>query len=367
VDEREGTGTVLAARSGVPFRFTLLASGDDWDYAGALLLQPTGGDALAALLDIVERLADEGRAEVDVTTYAVNSPKGALSLAAAGATTDPTTVWPSTRSSPYPGAGGDQAPDREESYGDSTATTPIIITAVCASSYVAEGAVCGSVSYNPTFIQSETENQPYPDTYPAGGYYPYYDPYFFFLFSHRVRTIERPAPPPPPRPAQTLPRPPRPSRVRVIKPALPQYPPLPPPRRPMPVAAAGARIRAPGSDDVARMAAARPPMTSVSRPMPAAWTRRRPATAAGAAAIAVPAAVAAPVVRRPAGSPSVAPGVSPLPASRGTTHHRAAAAGRADARAAARDRTSTQRGTESGTQRHSAYPHPIPIIRPRTP
>ena len=366
VDEREGTGTVLAARSDLPFQFTLLASGEDWDYAGALLFQPTGGDPLAAALDILERLADGGRSELDVTTYAVHSQGAPSHVAAAGATTAPSALWPSVRHSPYPGSGGVQATD-SVAYGDSTATTAITINATCANSYVETGAVCGSVLYNPTFVQSESERQPYADAYTAGGYYPYYDPFFLLLLSRRIRMVEPPAAPPPPPPARTLPRPPRPSRVRVIKPALPQYPPLPPPRRPIPVAAIGARIRAPADGEAPRMAAARPPVTSITRPMPAAWTRRRPASTAGAAIPATAAAPTAPVVRRQTGTAMVTPGVGAPAALHEPTRIISRVpigvplnASPAPARPAAASPAAMRPTTR-------AYPHPIRPVRPRTP
>lgn len=367
VDEREGNGTVLAARSGVPFGSTLLASGDDWDYGGALLLQPTGGDALAALLDIVERLADGGRTEMDVTTYVVNSQGAPSQVTAAGAMTAPSALWPSVRHSPYPGSGRDRATDSVV-YGDSTATAPITINATCANSYVETGAVCGSVLYNPTFVQSESERQPYPDAFTAGGYYPYYDPFLLLLLSRRIRMVEPPVASPPLPPARVLPRPPRPSRVRVITPALPKYPPLPPPRRPIPVAAIGARIRAPINGEAPQMASARPPVTSVTRPMPAEWTRRRPATAAGAAAIvATAAAPAARVVRRQAGAAMVTPAVGAPAASGEATRiiSRVPLGVSMGSRPLATRRpASAATGAATGAR---AYRHPIRVVRPHAP
>ncbi len=354
VDEGEGNGTVLAARSGVPFRFVFLASGDDWDYAGALLFQPTGGDPLAAALDILERLADGGRAEVDVTTYAIKTPEGATShVAAAGATTEPGAIWPSVRSSPYPG-GGDQTTD---------APATVIINAVCANSYVAEGAVCGSVLINSTIVQSSTQTSEIADFSPH--------PWAFLhgprLFRRRMR-IEQPSAAPRPRSAQTLPLPPRPSRVRVKRPpALQQYPPLPPPRPPMPDATMGPRIRVAAGGEASRIAPARPPALSAPRAMPEAWRRparhvpQRPAAtdqdlvvstnsvgllgapttgASGAAAPAATGGATRIVTYLPIGVP---PNARPLAA-------RPAAA-------------------SSGTKRPTAraFPHPLRIVPPRQP
>ncbi len=373
MEEREGTGTVLAACSRIPFQSSLLARGDDWDYTEALLFQPTGGEPLAAALDIVERLADGRRTEVDVTTYAVTSPAGMTShVPASGATAEPTAIWQSVRSRPYPGARGNPS-QGESAYGDSNVPAPIIINAVCANSYVSEGAVCGSVLFNPTFVQSEPENQPYSDAVSAGGYYPYYDPFFFLLFSRRLRMIERPAPPPPPLQARALPRPPRPSQVRVIKPALAQALPLPLPRRPTPVAAIGARIRAPASGDVPPMAAARPPVISVTRRMPAAWSIRRPVTAIGAAASAATArATPTPVVRPMAGSTTVTSGVrvevGTRAASQGTTRiiTRVPTGVSMGARPPATRRPASAAPAAAPTSAQ-AYRRPTRPIRPRTP
>lgn len=80
VDEREGSGMVLAARSVVPFRFDEFVRGGHWDYralsalrAGDDSTQVVGGDAEAALLDIVERMAGDNRYDYDVVTYTVSA------------------------------------------------------------------------------------------------------------------------------------------------------------------------------------------------------------------------------------------------------------------------------------------------------
>jgi hypothetical protein len=261
VDEREGTGTVLAARSRIPFQFDLLARGDDWDYAEALLFQPTGGEALAAALDIVERLADGRRTEVDATTYIVRSPEGVASRVA-----EPTAIWPSVRSSPYPGASGNQ-PQNATPFTDSNGPAPVIINAVCANSYVAEGAVCGSVLVNSTLVLTETETWEYADFSHFGGFF--LSPRLF----RRPPPVEPPSVSPRRRPAQTLPRPLRPSQVRVKRPA--PFPPLPPPRPPVPDANIGPRVRVAAGAEASHFAASRPPVASAPRAMPEAW--RRPA------------------------------------------------------------------------------------------
>ena len=72
VDDRDGTGKVLAAWSQLPFQFADVVRGDHWDYR-ALLLQPTSGDQEAALLDIIERLAGANHFDYDVVTYTVET------------------------------------------------------------------------------------------------------------------------------------------------------------------------------------------------------------------------------------------------------------------------------------------------------
>src|SRR5579884_2029370 len=74
VDEREGSGVVLAARSVAPFRFDEFVRGDHWDY-GALDARFTGDDKEAALLDIVRRMSPDGHFDYDVQEYVVAAPR----------------------------------------------------------------------------------------------------------------------------------------------------------------------------------------------------------------------------------------------------------------------------------------------------
>ncbi len=73
IDEREGTGVVLAARSVAPFRFDEFVRGDHWDYR-VLGAQQAGGDEEAALLDMVQQMVSGGHFDYDVVTYTVASP-----------------------------------------------------------------------------------------------------------------------------------------------------------------------------------------------------------------------------------------------------------------------------------------------------
>lgn len=344
---------VLAARSRIPFQFDLLARGDDWAYAEALLLQPTGGDALSAALDIVDRLADGRRTDVDATTYMVRSPAGVASRAAA-----PTGIWPSVRSSPYPGASGNQA-QNEPVYGDSNVPAPVIINAVCANSYVAKGAVCGSVLVNSTLVVTATETWEYADFIHFGGFF--LSPRLF----RRPNPVEPPSVSPQPRPAQTLPLPLRPSRVRVKRP--PPFPPLPPPRPPVPDAIIGPRLRMPTDTEASRFAASRPPVTSAPRAMPEAWRRpgrrapdRPVATSERGASSTTSVTVLGarhpePQGRAPSASNEATRRVSSVPI---------AVAPAARPAPAARAATASS-GTTRPTTR--AYPHAKRIVRPRAP
>jgi hypothetical protein len=71
VDEGEGSGKVLAARSREPFRFDQFSHNSHWDYA-ALVTQDSTVDAEAALLDLVEKMA-AGPYDYDVVTYTVSA------------------------------------------------------------------------------------------------------------------------------------------------------------------------------------------------------------------------------------------------------------------------------------------------------
>src|SRR6266853_3426877 len=64
IDEREGSGLVLAARSATPFKFDPFVRGDHWDYR-VLDARQAGDDKEAALLDMVQRMTAEGRFDYD--------------------------------------------------------------------------------------------------------------------------------------------------------------------------------------------------------------------------------------------------------------------------------------------------------------
>src|SRR5438128_997559 len=71
IDEREGSGLVLAARSATPFKFDTFVRGDHWDYR-VLDVRQSGDDKEAALVDIVQRMTD-GHFDYDAVSYVVGT------------------------------------------------------------------------------------------------------------------------------------------------------------------------------------------------------------------------------------------------------------------------------------------------------
>jgi hypothetical protein len=73
VDEREGSGLVVAARSATPFKFDPFVRGDHWDYR-VLDVRQSGDDKEAALVDIVQRMTD-GHFDYDGVSYVVSAQR----------------------------------------------------------------------------------------------------------------------------------------------------------------------------------------------------------------------------------------------------------------------------------------------------
>jgi len=71
VDEREGSGVVLAASSATPFKFDAFVRGDHWDYR-VLDVRQSGNDEEAALVDIAQRMTD-GHFDYDAVSYVVST------------------------------------------------------------------------------------------------------------------------------------------------------------------------------------------------------------------------------------------------------------------------------------------------------
>ncbi|HEU5260624.1 MAG TPA: DUF4384 domain-containing protein [Gemmatimonadales bacterium] len=74
VDDRDGSGVVLAARSAAPFRFDEFVRGDHWDYR-VLTARDAEDDKEQALLDIAQRMVPDGRFDYDVVSYTVSAPR----------------------------------------------------------------------------------------------------------------------------------------------------------------------------------------------------------------------------------------------------------------------------------------------------
>src|SRR5256712_1874675 len=72
IDERQGTGVVLAAWSAAPYKFTEFVRGDHWDYR-VLAAQQAGQDAEATLVEIAQRMAGDNHFDYDVVTYTVST------------------------------------------------------------------------------------------------------------------------------------------------------------------------------------------------------------------------------------------------------------------------------------------------------
>src|SRR5881409_854781 len=64
VDDAEGSGAVLAARSVAPFKFDEFVRGDHWDYR-VLSVRDAGDDKEQALLDIVQRMTPDQHFDYD--------------------------------------------------------------------------------------------------------------------------------------------------------------------------------------------------------------------------------------------------------------------------------------------------------------
>ena len=313
-----GTGTLLAVRSWTPLDFASLVDGNRWDYARALLLQPTAGNPLAALLDIADRITDGEAYTYDLTGYRTPG-----ALAARRITTD--SVCGSCFTARHQHA--------EAAPVDGDAATIAIDHSMAASG---NGSVvdCSYTTLTSSFCGVDNSSTTYQESSAAAPteaaqtvVYPYYPQgYFPFLFFHRRRT---PPPPPLPPPAIALnlraaPRaavPPPPRRIPrlvVTQPTAPSRP-----------VAASAPVSAPstqGAETPAaplgrRFAMVRPADvgTRVSVAGPAAWARApaRPSTVMSAPAASVPVARASGAVAAAAPSRVVVPSHAAVERARG--------------------------------------------------
>ena len=87
--------TFIAVRSRWAFDFAALQLGSWWDYQNALLLQPTAGDPLAALLEIADRVTDGRPYDFAEATYGRDGV-----VIARGPVEAPQVCWTCTRPRP---------------------------------------------------------------------------------------------------------------------------------------------------------------------------------------------------------------------------------------------------------------------------
>ena len=88
-------GTFLAVRSRWAFDFSSVQLGSWWNYPDALLLQPTAGDPLAALLEIADRVTDGRPYDYAEATYSRDGD-----MLARGPVEPPQVCWTCVRQRP---------------------------------------------------------------------------------------------------------------------------------------------------------------------------------------------------------------------------------------------------------------------------
>jgi hypothetical protein len=216
-----GMGAVVAVRSWAPFRFDGLSAGGRWDYEHALLLLPTAGSPLAALLDIADRISAGEGYNYDLAEY--RTP-GAVATRAAARDSVCFSCLAARRSGRAPAdaaALNNSAIANDHSY----AAAPGGTVVDCSSTTLVD-SYCGvqdnSVS---TTVEETTIDQSTTIVYPA-------PTLVFFPFRRRLR---RPPAPAPPQPAIALnlrrvpgrivpPAPRRPARIVVQQPRAPSHP-----------------------------------------------------------------------------------------------------------------------------------------------
>jgi len=165
--------TFLAVRSRWAFDFSAVQLGSWWNYQDALLLQPTAGDPLAALLEIADRVTDGRPYDYAEATY---SREGVV--IARGPVEPPQVCWTCVRSRPTVVAAAASAQSNSVDCTNATLTN----------------SFCG-VASAPVTITSAPPPQPAASQQPAAvptTYYAY--PYYFW--STRGGGFDRPMNPP---------------------------------------------------------------------------------------------------------------------------------------------------------------------------
>ena len=149
--------TFLAVRSRWAFDFSGVQLGSWWDYQNALLLQPTAGDPLAALLEIADRVTDGRPYDFAEATY---SREGVV--IARGPVEPPQVCWTCVR--PRPTVVAAAAPAQTNSVDCTNATLT--------------NSFCG-VASAPVTITSAPPPQPAAYPQPAAQSQVYVLPYYF--------------------------------------------------------------------------------------------------------------------------------------------------------------------------------------------
>jgi hypothetical protein len=177
--------TFVAVRSRLAFEFAALRAGSGWNYHDALLLQPTGGDPLAALLEIADRVTDGRPYDYGVAEYLRGG-----TVAARREPLQPSVCLSCVRR------------------GTPVATAPAAAqtnTVDCSNASLTN-SFCGVANANVSITSvPQVAYQPAPPAAPAPVYVPYYLP----IIVHSARAgFERPRPVPVPLPpAPSAPRP----------------------------------------------------------------------------------------------------------------------------------------------------------------
>ena len=185
-----GVGTLLAVRSWTPLHFADLMNGNRWDYERSLLLQPTAGNPLAALLDIADRISNGEAYTYDLTGY--RTPGAALAVRRTKTDSVCGNCFTAHHHADAASADGDAgaiAIDHSMAASGNGSVVDCSYTTLTSS-------FCG-VDNSVTTYQESTTTAPAPQA--ATTYvYPYYPQgYFPFLFFHRRRAPPPPMLPPP--------------------------------------------------------------------------------------------------------------------------------------------------------------------------
>jgi len=166
--------TFVVVRSRWPFDFAALRAGSTWNYSDALLLQPTAGDPLGALLDIADRVTDGRPYDYGVVAYSRGG-----TVATRRTPLQPTVCLSCVRR------------------GTAVAAAPAVAqtnTVDCSNASLTN-SFCGVANANVSITSvPQVAYQP-PAAAPAPVYVPYYLPLVVMHGDHR--RFERPAPPSP--------------------------------------------------------------------------------------------------------------------------------------------------------------------------